>query len=434
MRLFSTAALSLALVATAGLALPAHAAKKDEKKEEAQSEGAKLTLSPAYGKAINPAQNALKANNFAEAKPLIDAAAATVTSPDDDYHYGLVLLQYSVGSQDKATQKAALERLVKNDRTPVNDRASYEQVLGQTYLIEDRNFAAAQQALQAAIDHGVVNAATFYQLAEAKFGQAVENSGGATINEANKPLALAGLADLQRATEIPMPDGSATPVSFFDRGFKIARAASPETMLSWGNRLLKAAPTRENWKLVLLTVYDAHRDITRAESLDLFRLMLTTNAMSDAGDYNAYAEVAWKLGLPGEVKDLYDAGKTRGVITDSDLSELYKLASDGIAKDRSSLTSSVTAATNATDGKSVAATANAFIGYNDYAKAVELFRTAQAKGGAEPNEVATRLGIALARSGDNAGALAAFETVKGPGVRRDIADLWQIWLNNPTAS
>lgn len=434
MRLFSTAALSFALVAAAGLAIPANAAKKKDEKEQAEGEGAKLTLTPAYGKAINPVQNALKANNFAEAKPLLDAAAAAVASPDDDYHYGLVMLQYSVGSQDKAAQKAALERLVKNDRTPVKDRASYEQVLGQTYLIEDRNFAAAQQALQAAIDHGVVNAATYYQLAEAKFGQAVENSGGSTINDANKALAVSGLADLQRATELPMPDGTATPVSFFDRGFKIARVASPDTALTWGNKLLKAAPTQENWKLVLLTVLDAHRDITRTESLDLYRLMLAANAMNQVNDYNAYAEVAWKLGLPGEVKELYDAGKARGVVKDSDLSDLYKLASDGIAKDRSSLTSSVADAAKAPDGKSVASTANAFIGYNEYAKAVELFRTAQTKGGVEPNEVATRLGIALAKSGDTAGAKAAFDSVKGPGVRRDIADLWELWLSTPKAS
>lgn len=435
MRLFSTAALSLVLVASAGLVTStgALAAKKDEKADAKSAEN-KVTLSQGYIKAINAVPQLIKDNKFAEAKPLLDAAGAAVTNADDDYHYGLMLLQYSNGTKDKAVQKAALERLVKNDHTPMKDRGYFEQVLGQTYLIDDQNFAGAQQMLQAAIDHGASNAATYYQLAESKFATAVNNSGGSSINDANKPLAMQGLADLEKATTLTMPDGSPVPVAFFDRGFKIARIASPATALSWGQRLLKVAPSKANWKAVLFTLYDAHRDIARPEALDLFRLMMASGAFSDANEYNAYAEVAWKLGLPGEVKALYDEGKARGIVKNAEQIDLYKLAVAAVAKDKASLPASIAAAAKAADGKSSAATANAYLGYEDFAQAATLLRQAQSKGGVDANEINTRLGIALAESGDAAGAQAAFGAVTGPGLRREIADFWQLWLSAPKAS
>ena len=42
----------------------------------------------------------------------------------------------------------------------------------------------------------------------------------------------------------------------------------------------------------------------------------------------------------------------------------------------------------------------------------------------------TRLGIALARSGDKAGAKAAFALVKGPEM--GIAQLWTVYVDAPT--
>lgn len=432
MRLFSTAALSLALAASTGLVMSTGALAADKK--DAKPAEQKVSMSDGYIKAIKAVPQLIKDGKFAEAKPLIDAALPAVSNQDDDYHYGLMMLQYSNGTKDAAVQKAGLERLVKNAKTPLKDRGYFEQILGQTYLIDDKNYAAAQQMLKAAIDHGAGNAATYYQLAEAKFATAVNNSGGSSINDANKPIAAEGLADLEKALTVPMPDGSPAPASFYDRGFKISRAASPATTLAWGQRLLKVAPTKANWKMVLFTLYDAHRDIARPEALDLFRLMMVSNAFTDANEYNAYAEVAWKAGLPGEVVALYDAGKARGAVKNAEQIDLYKLATAALAKDKASLPASTAAAAKAVDGKSSAATANAYIGYNDFAQAATLFRQAQSKGGVDANEVNTRLGIALAQAGDAAGAQSAFAAVTGPGVRREIADFWQLWLTAPKAN
>ncbi len=72
-------------------------------------------------------------------------------------------------------------------------------------------------------------------------------------------------------------------------------------------------------------------------------------------------------------------------------------------------------------------TADAYLGYGDYAKAAELYKLALTKGGVDASTANTRLGIALARSGQKDAALQAFGLVTG--ARKPIADYWTIWLN-----
>jgi Flp pilus assembly protein TadD len=73
-------------------------------------------------------------------------------------------------------------------------------------------------------------------------------------------------------------------------------------------------------------------------------------------------------------------------------------------------------------------TGSAYLAYGENAKAIALFKLAQQKGGADADTVNTRLGIALARSGDKDGARAAFKAVTG-AQRKDIADFWLLWLD-----
>ena len=58
-------------------------------------------------------------------------------------------------------------------------------------------------------------------------------------------------------------------------------------------------------------------------------------------------------------------------------------------------------------------TGDAYYGYGEYAKATELYRAALTKSGADANLINLHLGMALARSGDKAGATAAFKSVGG---------------------
>ena len=89
-----------------------------------------------------------------------------------------------------------------------------------------------------------------------------------------------------------------------------------------------------------------------------------------------------------------------------------------------------TRAKAAANGKLANSTADAYLGSANWAKAVELYRVALQKGGVDADAVNTRIGIALASSGDKAGAKAAFETVKTPP-RDGVAALWLTFLDHP---
>ena len=71
--------------------------------------------------------------------------------------------------------------------------------------------------------------------------------------------------------------------------------------------------------------------------------------------------------------------------------------------------------------------ADAYYGYGDYAQAADLYRAALGKAGADKDLVYLRLGMALARSGDKAGATAALNAAGG--AQAEVAKLWLTYLS-----
>ena len=63
----------------------------------------------------------------------------------------------------------------------------------------------------------------------------------------------------------------------------------------------------------------------------------------------------------------------------------------------------------------------------DYAKAVELYRMSMGKPGVDKDVANLHIGMALARSGDKAGATAALNAVTG--ARADVAKFWLAYVN-----
>ena len=106
--------------------------------------------------------------------------------------------------------------------------------------------------------------------------------------------------------------------------------------------------------------------------------------------------------------------------------EVYTVSSGKVAADKASLASSQSAALAGSAAKPAVATGDAYLGYGDYAKAAALYRASLGKTGADPSLSNLRLGIALALSGDKAGATAAFNAVTG--ARQQTASLWLAWL------
>ena len=187
-----------------------------------------------------------------------------------------------------------------------------------------------------------------------------------------------------------------------------------------------AYPTPANWRDAL-RVYRKVGGPDSTGMLDALRLARATGALQGDSDFFAFAEGA-SGSSPGEAravleeaiaakqidptkplfKDMMTTLKASRVMS---LNELPQLAAEARAAPAARL---------------ALRTADAYYGYGQYAKAVELYRAALAKSGADASLINLHLGMALAGAGDKAGATAAFNSVAGP--RAELAKFWLVYL------
>jgi hypothetical protein len=107
---------------------------------------------------------------------------------------------------------------------------------------------------------------------------------------------------------------------------------------------------------------------------------------------------------------------------------VYTSASSKVTADRAALPATERTGLAATTARQAVLAGDVFLGYGDYAKAAALYRAALTKSGADSNLINLRLGEALARSGDEAGAMTALQAVTGP--QQSTAQLWMAWAGS----
>ncbi len=420
MRFVTPVALALTLALAGGaVSAPAFAAKKDEKKGGAP----KLNVSPDVIKALQTAQQAAGKQDFAAAKAALADADSKAKSNDDKYQIGAVKLNTSIASKDAAMQGEALTQMLDSGLTPPEQVGQFNAIAAdQALQMKNYDLAIthAQAALQAGYKPDVVNVA----LAQAYFGKA------GTANPSVEPqrgLNQKGLAALKAAADTTKAAGGQVPAQWYQIGVSRAANAKLPEVTEWAKMAYQAAPSGENLRTLIRLFQQANPNISNRENLDVMRLMATSGGLVVSQDYLEYAEMASKTGIYGEVKTAIDAGRSKGVLSASQGGDLYQPAVAKIAGDKGSLGSAEADARKAANGKIAAATADAYLGYGDYAKAVAMFELAKQKGGVDADEINTRMGIAKALSGDNASAKAAFQSVQA-GSRKQIADLWLAYL------
>jgi hypothetical protein len=430
MRLFSTAALSLALVATGGLIMPGAALAQDKKdaKGAAAAAPAKLQASQNFFKVAKPLQDLLAAKNFDGALAMMPQAETAATTPDDRYFAGNFWLTIGIGKQDQAMQLKGVEMMLDSGKVAATDKVKIETAAGGLSL-NVKNTAGARKHYEAALAAGADAGEIEPLLAEAYFGDAYAQLEGNNFSAAGRAAAIEGLPHLRKAIDARLAKGSPPPLNWYERGFQTAVVALAPDAFDWAKLTLAQTDKVNDWRIALRLLQENYKDMSRPANIDLMRLMYDAKALQNDYSYSEFIDALWKSGQPGEVKAVIDAGTTVGEIKKERFSDFYKLATDAIPKDKAGLAASATAAGAAANGKPASRTADAYLGYGDNAKAIELYKLALTKGGVDSDEVNTRLGIASWRSGDIAGAKAAFGAVSASTpARKQIAELWLLWL------
>jgi hypothetical protein len=437
-RKFLISRIALAVAMSSGAAMvvapaPAFAAKKDKAKGGAE-------YSEAFRKAAGPIQTAMTdataglTGNIGDAqmqaaKAKFDAAMggdgkaallgaeASATTPADKAALGSFIRNYGLISQDKAMMLKGLSLSLTSGALPADQvgKANYD--AGVTaYQIKD--YATAAQYLKAAKDANYVDPGNQIDAVLADSYRRSNNSGAAL------QMSQDSIAKAQAAGTKPSETALRTALqAAYD-----AKQAGPATNLS--AQLVENYPSTASWASAF-QVTRAINSLAAQENLDMMRLMARTGSLSSRGDYLSYIQDADPRRFPGETLKIMDQGVSSGKLTASDVAEYRGIAQGRVGADRSSLGSyEKDARASSASFAAINGAADAYLSYDQPAKAEELYKLALSKASAaDKDRVLTRIGIAQSDQGKYAEAQSTFAQIT-TGSRAAVAKMWTAYVKS----
>jgi tetratricopeptide (TPR) repeat protein len=416
MKSVSTLALGLALAfgTAAVVSAPAVAAKKEKPAE------AKYT--PAVQNAASAAQKALAAGDIATATAKITEAKTAVVTDDDKAAVGSILYSLSQKNNDQAMRMEGVDMLLASGKAGA-DTPTLWAMKGDAAL-RARNAAGAEAAFLKAQETGSTEPNLVPLIVQAKSQQGKTLEALQTLNsEVAKKVAA----------------GQPVPPDWFGRGINDGYAAKStvpdyaaikDATTALTEKWVSSYPTKSNWRDTLIIYRDMNRIAPDVE-LDNYRLLRTIGGLKGERDYMDYVQAVY-LRFPGEAKAVLDDAVKSGqmnLASNKNAAEINTLVGGKIAADKASLASSAKSAGAAANGKAAMGTADAFLGYGEWQKAIDLYKVALTKGGVDADAANLHLAQAQAAAGQTAEAKATLANVKG--TRAQIAKFWLIYLDHP---
>jgi tetratricopeptide (TPR) repeat protein len=393
------AALLVALVAAAGTALGA-----DQPKPPA--------VTAALQKPLSEVDALFKANKFPEALEKLHAVDAMPGKAPYDQHVINQMTAYAcVKTNDSPCVAKALEGQIDDGFTTPEDNQKFTRLVAQVNF-QGKNYDKAIDYGNRAIKSGsatdevyaVVGAA--YYLKD-DYKDAIEVEG-------------AHVAEVAKKGQTPKTDELSIYLS------ACAKAKDDACIARALEYQVTYYPKPDTWGQIISLV----RPKGDVETLQTFRLMADTGTMSNGDDYLDMATTAITRGSPGDAQHVLQMGTDAGAFTGSKSTEAQKLMAEArraAASDQTSLPRVEQEANAAASGVKNGGAGLAYLGYQQYDKAVDQLSRAVSKGGLK-NEADTRLnlGIAQLKSGHKDDAVKTFQSVHGSPVLERLASLWVI--------
>ena len=400
-------------LATLALAAPAVAQKAQPAPAPAQSGGLithQPKLSGDAGKVIVELQDAVNKNDTAAIPAKLAAAKAAAKTADDRYAIGILHLKAANAVKDQAGMAAGLEEMLASGSVKPEEELGLYSALGQTYA-GLKQWPKATDAYQHVVKLNPTSVDAVAGLAEAQIS-------------AGQPAAAVGL--LQQGIKLQQASGQKAAEAWYKRAVSIAYEAKLPATAQLSRDWIAAYPSPDSWRNGV-AIYRNLNSPDVEGTLDLLRLMQANNALTAAADYNLFATASAEQLNYNEAQAVLNAGIAAKVVDPA--SPLFKDTLAGLkAKKLATEADLVEAAKSAANGMAVLRIGDRYYGMGNYAKAVELYRQAMGKPGVDPNIANLHIGMALARSGDKAGATTAFNAVTGP--RAEIAKYWLLYVQS----
>lgn len=404
---FSVSRLPVALAAAAILAVPAVARKK-----EPPVPGPPIIMSDGFRAGAQAAGAALRAQDVGTAATRV---AALMPSNDMEAYIAAGLrFQLAVQQRNPQAQRIALTDMFKTNSVPRADAPRLRFIAAYlSYTVGNYDDAVAQLDYAKTLGYSGVDAIML------RADIALRR---------NKPKEARPF--VQQAIAAQKDAGKGVPLSWTDRAISMAYQAGDwvEVGQLYRDRL-NIQDSKEDWRTALVN-YQAAADLDPQLELDLYRLQAANGAMASERDYQAYAQAAEKSGYYAEAKAIIEAGRSAGKLmpTQAATSQLLKAVTPKAPKEIAGLPALAKKAAASSSGKEAIALADAYFSLGQFPQAAEQYRAALAKGGVDANRANTRLGVALARSGDLANAQAALAQASGKWA--SVAGFWAVWVEH----
>ena len=354
-------------------------------------------------------QTAVLAKNAADIALKMAAAKALAKSQDDHCFIALMQVQAAVDANDLSTVAPALETQLASGSVPATRIAGLFENLGKLQYNKGA-YGPASAALERAVAIEPGRAGAVIMLAETRVKQ---NRIPDAFELYRKAIAME-----KAAGRVPVQN-------WYRRALSVANDARSPVAFGFSRDLVAAYPNAQNWGDAA-RVYRSLSNVESDATIDLYRLQRQTRSLSGEAEYGRYALMLITKGFPGEAKAMLDEGFAAGTVdrNNASIKSLYAEATSKSAGDRRSLDGQAKAALASAAAKPAMVLGEAYYGYGEYAKAAAMFRAALGKAGVDTELANLRLGMALAASGDKAGAASTLALVKG--TRADIAQYWAL--------
>ena len=397
------------LLATTGLAAASVPATAQDKAAAATKDP---KVSKEASKSLSELQKAVNAKDTATIPAALAAAQAKVKTTDDRFVLAQLQLKAAVDAQDNAGMIAGLQAVVSSGFLSPAETVPHYMNLGRLNY-NAKSYDAAAAAFEKLIQVDPNNLDGTVMLAESRNGQGRAAEAVMLIQKAIAARTAAG----QKADE-----------SWYKRGVALAFNAKMPNAPELGRQWVAAYPSAKTWRDTI-RIYQTTSQMADNGLIDTMRLAFATGGLAGESDYFRYTDALVKKGFPGEAKAVLDQGFSSNAIskTKATFTQLHSLASPRAKDDQASLEASAKTAMAAANSRQAMVTGEAYYGYGDYQKSADLYRAALTKSDVDKDLANLRLGMALARAGDKAGATAALNAAGGS--QAEIAKLWLTYVN-----
>ena len=363
-------------------------------------------------KAIVELQTAVNANDVANIPAKVAAAQAVAETREDRYLIAQMQLKAGLAAKDNAGMAVAIDAIAKSGYASQTDVAQLYMALGSTYY-NAKQFDQAAAAFERGTAINPNNMDLLINLGETRFAQGRKQD---------------AITIFQRAIQVRTAAGQKPEEALYKRTVSIAYDAKLPNAADLGRQWVAAYPSPQSWRDAIAV----YRNTTKPDvegTLGLLRLMQATGALSQPEDYSLFATAAADQLNFNEAQAVIDAGIAAKHVDAN--GPLFRDIVSGLkAKPKATAADLAEATKTAQSGMALLRIGDRYYAMGDYAKAAELYRMAAGKSGVDKDVANLHIGMALARSGDKAGATTALNAVSG--VRSDIAKFWLLYVQQQT--